>query len=164
MEAKEKTGNTGMTGTALGLSIGALAAPGIANGLLGNLFGGNRPAPEPPATQRDLVYERQLTEKDMKIAGLEAKQYADQQVLATERRWEDKLDKLEEKVNAQNTAQAVLNARQTDAIAMVNNEILRISGVFAPYIKQPIMQVSEAALAIGGTASTANASGSGTGA
>lgn len=102
----------------------------------------------------------------MKIANLEAQKYADQQVLATERRWEDKLDRLEEKFNEQNTAQAVLNAHQTDAIALVQGEVARYRGMFNLYINQPTMAASEAALTTFKTASatTAAATGTGTGA
>ena len=142
MEGKEK-GN-GVSNTALGLAIGSLTWQGLQNGLLGGALGGNRPPMEPPATQRDVNYERQLTEKDMEIAQLKAEKYTDQAVLAAERRFADKLENVNIRINEMDKAQSVLNARQTDALVYAQTEINKLDAVFAPYIKGPIMTASEA--------------------
>ena len=164
---EEKKGNAQENlNTVLG-SIGTVGALGVlgGNGGLGNLFGGNRPQPPVPelATLRDLDYERKLTEKDAKIGQLEAQQYTDRNLVELERRVEDKFDKLEAQIAAQNQTQAVLNAHQSDAIAMAQGEIMRMKSVFNLYINQPTMAASEAVMTAFKT-SAATASGSGTGA
>lgn len=162
MEATTEKQTNYLGGTGVGLGAGALGLILLQNGLLGNLTGGNRPAPEPLATQRDVTYERQLTEKDMEIAQLKAEKYTDQTVLAAERRLADKIEALNIRVNEMDKAQAVVNTRQTDALVYAQTEITRLDAVFAPYIKGPIMTASEAAASafkLNATGTTATAAG-----
>ena len=145
METTEKQGNA-LAGTGVGLGAGALGLLLLQNGGLGGILGGNRPPMEPPATQRDVNYERQLTEKDMQIAQLTAQQYADNAVLTAERRLADKIEKIEAQINATTTTQAVINAQQTGLIATLQNQVMVLNNMTGLYIKQPVMAASEAAL------------------
>ena len=144
MESTENKPNNTLAGTALGFGVGSAALLLMQNGGLGNLFGGNRPPMEPPATQRDLGYERQLTGKDMEIAQLKAQQYADAAVLAAERRLTDKIEKIETTMTTTFAKQDVLNAHQTDSIMAIQGEVQRMKSVYSLYINAPTMAASEA--------------------
>jgi hypothetical protein len=145
METTEKQGNA-LAGTGVGLGAGALGLLLLQNGGLGGILGGNRPPMEPPATQRDLGYERQLTEKDAEIGQLKAQQYADAAVLAAERRLADKIEKIETQLNTTTTTQAVINAQQTGIIATLQNQVMVLNNMTGLYIKPGVMGASEAAL------------------
>ena len=146
--------------TVLG-SIGTAGAIGLLGGNGLNLFGNNRPPMEPPATQRDLNYERQLTTKDMEIAQLKAQQYADAAVLAAERRLADKIEKIETTMTSTFAKQDVLNAHQTDSIMAIQGEVQHMKSVYSLYINAPTMAASEAVWSAmkPATAATAAASG-----
>lgn len=163
MEAVEEKSNAQENlNTVLG-SIGTAGVLGLFGGNgLGGIFGGNRPQPPELATQRDVGYERQLTEKDMEIAQLKAEKYTDAAVLAAERRLADKIEATNLRINALENTQSVLNAHQSDAIKMMQGEIMEVKSVFGAYIRQPIMAASEAALStFQGKTATAAASGTG---
>lgn len=162
MESTENNNkaSVGLAGTGLGLGAGALGLLLLQNGALGNMLGGNRPPMEPPATQRDLENERLLTDKDMKIAKLEAQQHANEVTLAAERRLADKIEKIETQLNTTTTTQAVINAQQTGIIATLQGQVMQLNNMTGLYIKQPVMAASEAALtALKPATTTAAASG-----
>ena len=151
-ETTEQTKNVaspGVANTALGLGIGALSLAVLQNGGLGGLLGTGAPRPPMPevATQRDLQYERSLTEKDAKIGKLEAQQYADAAALAVERRLADKIEKVEVAMNGANATQAVINAQQTGVIGILQTQVANLNAMTGLYIRQPVMAASEAALA-----------------
>lgn len=148
MESTENNNkaSVGLAGTGLGLGAGALGLLLLQNGAFGNMLGGNRPPMEPPATQRDLGYERQLTEKDTEIGQLKAQQYADAAVLAAERRLADKIEKIETQLNTTTTTQAVINAQQTGIIATLQGQVMQLNNMTGLYIKPGVMGASEAAL------------------
>ena len=158
MESVEKTSNY-LGGTGVGLGAGALGWL-LLNTLNGGniLGGGNR---EPAATQRDLCYERQLTEKDAKIGKLEAQQYADAAVLAAERRLTDKIEKVETAMNTAATAQQVFNSTISSTVANTFQQVQQLMAMTGLYIKQPVMAASEAVLNALKPASTATAAAAG---
>lgn len=143
MENIEKSNGQIDLNTVLG-SLGTASFAGLNLGNFLGGIGGNRPAPPAPATQRDLDYERGLTEKDAKIGKLESQIYTNQQVLASERRMTDKYDALKDQVTKMEQSQAVLNAHQSDAIMLAQGEINRMKSVFQLYIGGPTMAASEA--------------------
>ena len=127
-----------------GLALGATALGLYAlNGGLGNILGGRppMPPPEPLATQRDLGYERQLTEKDSEIGQLRAEKYADAAVLAAERRLADKIEKIETSMNAAVLKQAEYNA----AVATTNAQVMQLMKLTGLVINGPTMLASEGA-------------------
>jgi hypothetical protein len=131
-----------------GLALGATALGLYAlNGGLGNILGGRppMPPPEPLATQRDLGYERQLTEKDSEIGQLRAEKYADAAVLAAERRLADKIEKIETGMNAAVLKQAEYNVANTAAVATTNAQVMQLMKLTGLVINGPTMLASEGA-------------------
>ena len=109
----------------------------------GGLFGGGRPPAGDPPWARDMAYERALTEANAKTAALEAKLDCRTEVLAAERRFEDKLDAIEAQLGQQQT----FNATQTCAIANVQQQTMQLMQMTGLIIKAPIIRASEAAAA-----------------
>lgn len=142
--------STGLGTTAVTLGAVALGATALNGGLANLLGGGNRPQPPEPATQRDLSYERQLTECNAKSARLEAELNTIAKIQVVEERLQDKIDALEDKVNAAGAAQAVINERQSGVIGLLQSQVANLNYGYqtltSPYIRQPIMAASEAAL------------------
>lgn len=136
----------GTVGTALGIGIGALALNVLQNGGLGGLLGGPRPPMDPPATQRDLKYERELTTKDAQIGKLESQLYTDQQIA-----------ELRKELQAGQAAQAVINAQQTGVIGLLQSQVATLNSMTSLFIKQPVMAASEAALAAFGAKASGTA-------
>ena len=130
---------TAVTGAALG---GAALLVQLLSASFGNILGGGRPPVGDPPWARDMGYERQLTERDAKIGKLEAQIYTD-----------DKVDALRRELSAATAAQAVINAQQGGVIGLLQSQVATINAMTSPYIKQPVMAASEAAL----TAFKANA-------
>ena len=127
--------------TTAGVGIGAAALYAI-NSMMRGFGAGGPPNGGNPPWSRDLDYERELTKANAETASLQAKLDCRTEVLAAERRFEDKLDALEAQINAQQ----VFNATQSGVIATINaqtQQLLRMTGL---YITQPVMGASEAAL------------------
>ena len=125
--------------------FGAATAAAAKYALGGNfplLGGGMPPACGNPPWDRDMKYERELTQANAKIAQLEAQEYANAAVIASERRYEDKFDKIEAALCEQRVHNAV-NAGVVAGIAAQTQQLLKMT---SPYIVQPVMAASEAAL------------------
>lgn len=128
----------GTVGSALGIGIGALALTLLQNGGLNGILGNGgvpRPPMEPVATQRDLRYERELTTKDAEIGKLQAQLYTDQQIT-----------ELRKELQTATATQAVINAKQSGVIGLLQNQVQTLNAMTSLYIKQPVMAASEAAL------------------
>lgn len=119
------------TGLALGAT--ALGIQLLAGGNLGGILG--RPPAGDPPWSRDLKYERELTGKDAEIGKLQAQLYTDQQITA-----------LRQELTAANAAQAVINAQQNGVLGLLQSQVATLNAMTSPYIKQPVMAASEAAL------------------
>lgn len=154
---KEPFNGTAVTGAALG---GASLLVQLLSGGLGGLSLGNRPPVEPPATQRDLGYERELTTKDAEIGQLKAEKYADSAVLAAERRLADKIEKIETSMTAGFRAQGEYNVANTAAVASLSNQTNQLMKMTNLIISGPVMAESSAA-ATAFTAKTTAAANSG---
>lgn len=142
-ETTNEKGSSGVAKTGLGIGIGALALTLLQNGAFGGILGGRPPMP-PPASKEDLSYERQLTTKDMEIANLNAKLYTDQQV-----------NELRRELSTSTATQAVINAQQSGVIGLLQSQVASLTAMTSPYIKQPVMAASEAALAYRPASATA---------
>ena len=160
MESTERKSNAQENlNTVLG-SIGTAGAVGLLGGNGLNLFGNNnRPPAGDPPWSRDMNYERELTEKDAKIGKLESQIYTDQQVLALERRVDDKLTRINERINTETAAQNVLNAKQQSFLDVIASKVASFDMMTSRYINQPVMAASEAALAWGRSAFSSQSSG-----
>ena len=136
-------GLRGPVWTTAGVGIGAAALYALntlARGGFG--FGGGMPPAGDPPWARDMNYERELTQANAKVAQLEAQQYANAVVIASERRYEDKFDKIE----AALCEQRVHNAVNDGAVAGIAAQTAQLQKLTAPYIVQPVMAASEGAL------------------
>ncbi len=159
INAPEKTngylgeGLRGPAWTIAGVTIGGLVVEALKNGLFG--MGQQQNV----ATQRDLAYERQLTEANAKSAALEAKLDCRAEIIASERRYEDKFDAIEKQL----CDQRVHNAVNDGAVAGIAEQTRQLLAMTSRFIAQPVMAASEAALTIGPFAKTAAAAGTGTG-
>lgn len=124
----------------MGTGIGAAALYAL-NTVFRGGFGAPPPGGTPPWA-RDMTYERELTQANAKVAQLEAQQYANAVVIASERRYEDKFDKIE----AALCEQRVHNAVNDGAVAGIAAQTQQLLKMTSPYIVQPVMAASEAAL------------------
>jgi hypothetical protein len=153
INAPEKTngylgeGLRGPAWTIAGVTIGGLVVEALKNG---GILGGRQDC----ATQRDLAYERELTKANAETAALKAQLDCRAEVLAAERRFEDKLDAIE----AQIGGQQVLNAKMQGFMETLAGQVASFDRMTARFITQPVMAASEAALTIGPFAKTATAS------
>ena len=128
--------------------VGTAAAAKYVLGGEGGLFGGGNRNACQYATQRDLGYERQLTEKDSEIGQLRAEKYADAAVLAAERRLADKIEKLETSTTARFAAQGEYNVANTAAVASTKSQVMQLMSMTGLIINGPAMAASEAAASV----------------
>ena len=126
----------GMSGSALGIGIGALVAGGLAllGARLGNVFG-NGCGPQ-YATTRDLDYERALTERDAKIGKLESQLYTDQQVNA-----------LRQEAAATTLAQTTFDTKLVAMMDVAKAKLAILDGMMEPVLKPQVLAPSQAVLA-----------------
>lgn len=120
MEHENNYASKGVGGTALGLSIGALGAE-LLGGNLGNLFGIGRTncsANEHVVTR----YEAELTST---IARLESEKSTDNKILELYKYVDGKLAGIE----AQFSAQGIINAQLTANLACMQNTINTLNGL-----------------------------------
>lgn len=126
----------GLAGTGVGLGAGALAAGVLA--LLGvrlNGIGVGNGGGCDLATQRDLGYERSLSEKGEEIASLKAQLYTDTQVNA-----------LRQELTATSAAQASVNASVGAMLASLNQQAAQFQAMQMSVIKPSYLAPSEAVL------------------
>lgn len=127
--------------TTAGVGIGAAALYAI-NSMMRGFGAGGPPNGGNPPWARDLTYERELTEANAKAAALEAKLDCRAEILASERRYEDKFDAIEKQL----CDQRVHNATNDGVVAGIAAQTAQLLKMTSPYIVQPVMAASEAAL------------------
>ena len=145
-ETTNEKGSSTTAKTGLGLAIGALGLNFLQNGGLN--LGGMRPPMEPPATQRDLRYERELTTKDAEIGQIKAEKYADAAVLTSERRLADKIEKIETTMTAGFRAQGEYNVANTAAVSSLSNQTQQLMKMTNLIIAAPAFAESQAAASV----------------
>lgn len=119
MEYENRYVSKGISGTALGLSIGALGAEVLGGGL-GNLLGGrNVCAENTPVTRYELALQQEIAAKDSKISLLESNIYVDGKIADLYERLNTKISCIE----AQLANQAVVNAQITANISCMQGSI-----------------------------------------
>lgn len=117
--ASKGIGTAGLTTGIIGTALGALG-----NGSLGNLFGSRNESDE-FVTRYDINLMRELTEKDRKIALLEADKYCDQKLADFADRVNERFAGVEQQINAQ----TVWNATQTGTIACLQGQIAQLQSM-----------------------------------
>lgn len=128
-----------------GWALFGVVTAGVAKYVMGDgggLFGGGCRG---VATQRDLDYERKLTEANAETAALQAKLDCNAAVLASERRYEDKFDAIEKQINDLSSTQAVFNANTMAAIGVVGQQAKQLAAMTTTIIGAPSILASEAA-------------------
>lgn len=126
MDVENRYGSRGATNTALGLSIGAVAAELLGGGL-GNLFGnGNCGCSEDHYVNRyELGLQQELAAKDSKISLLESNIYVDSKIADVYERLNTKIGGLESQI----CQQAVINSQVTANISCMQNSINTLMGL-----------------------------------
>lgn len=119
MDVENRYGSRGATNTALGLSIGAVAAELLGGGL-GNLFGNGHCCSEDHYVNRyELGLQQELAAKDSKISLLESNIYVDSKIADVYERLNTKIGGLESQICQQN----VYNATNTATINCMAGQI-----------------------------------------
>lgn len=124
MEHENNYGSRGMTGTALGLAIGALGVEALRGGF-GNILGGG-------GNKCDAAYTRYDAEKDATISRLESQiqlrdsnTYVDQKMLEMYRYVDGKFGVVE----AQISGQSVINAQTAANLSCMQANIATLMGL-----------------------------------
>jgi hypothetical protein len=125
MDVENRYGSRGATNTALGLSIGAVAAELLGGGL-GNLFGNGHCCSEDHYVNRyELGLQQELAAKDSKISLLESNIYVDSKIADVYERLNTKIGGLESQI----CQQAVINSQVTANISCMQNSINTLMGL-----------------------------------
>lgn len=136
--ASRAVGNAGLTTGIIGTALGALNGAGGIGELIG---AGNRPrGPQNegdiPVTRHDMGLYRELSEKDFKIASLEANQYTDQKVAELTEKMNDKIAGVTNQMNMQFggvqqqfSAQSVWNATQQGLIGCLQGQVAQLQSM-----------------------------------
>lgn len=133
--ASRAVGNAGLATGIIGTTLGALNGVG---GLDLLNFGPRRPRDEGdiPVTRHDMSLYRELSEKDFKIASLEANKYTDQQVRELSDKMNAKIDAFAAQtgmrfdgVQQQLNAQAVWNATQQGVLGCLQGQVTQLQSM-----------------------------------
>ena len=124
--------------------LGALGTAGFAGFDLRNFLGGNRPAPEPLATKSDVANAREIIDLKAENGQLKAQLYTDQQINNLRTELVAGFARVDQRIDALASAQAVQNTQFSGAIGIIQNQVQEFKSVFAPYISGPTMAASEA--------------------
>lgn len=133
--ASKAVGNAGLATGIIGTALGALNGAG---GLDLLNVGPRRPRDEGdiPVTRHDMGLYRELSEKDFKIASLEANKYTDQQVRELSDKMNAKIDAFAAQtgmrfdgVQQQLNGQSVWNATQQANLACLQNQIAQLQSM-----------------------------------
>lgn len=130
-------GNFNTVGAAGG--IGWIAEKVTGGNLLGGILGGNNQncnAANTPISRYEAAMMQELSNKDMKIALLEANIYTDQKIADVYERLNVKIEGNRAAQDAVNVQQAVLNATQTATLTCMKGEIAQLMGLSELVIPQ----------------------------
>ncbi len=125
--ASRAVGNAGLTTGIIGTALGALNGAGGIGELIG---AGNRPrVPQNegdiPVTRHDMGLYRELSEKDFKIASLEANKYTDQKIAELTTQMNMRFDGVQQQLGAQ----AVWNATQQGLIGCIQGQVAQLQSM-----------------------------------
>ena len=133
--ASRAVGNAGLATGIIGTALGALNGAGGLE-LLG--MGARKPRDEGdiPVTRHDMGLYRELSEKDFKIASLEANKYTDQKVAELTEKMNDKIAGVTNQMNMQFggvqqqlNAQSVWNATQQGLIGCIQGQVAQLQSM-----------------------------------
>ena len=131
----------GLAGTALGTGIGGLVL-GLANGGLGNIFGGwgaNANCHENmPVNRYELEKEQEIASLKSQIALRDANTYSDQKLLELYKYFDGEVKDIRATMCASDKAQAVINAKFESGFAILNTQVASINNTIANLTKTVI--------------------------
>ena len=122
---QENYAKKGVAGTALGLSIGAVAVEALKGGL-GNIFTGvGGCGDNHGVSQREAALSAQIAALETEVKLRDANTYTDQKILDLYRYIDGRIDG----VNAAINAQAVYNATTSSVIGCLTNQVNQLMGL-----------------------------------
>lgn len=114
-------GSKAVSGTALGIAIGALGLEALRGGL-GGIFGGNQSPDNAPVTKYEQAQASRIAQLETEVKLRDANTYTDQKILDLYKYFDGKV----EGINAAICAQNVYNATNTAAINCINGQIAQL--------------------------------------
>ena len=122
--ASRAVGNAGLATGIIGTALGALNGAG---GLDLLNVGPRRPRDEGdiPVTRHDMGLYRELSEKDFKIASLEANKYTDQKITDLTMQMNMRFDGIQQQLNAQ----SVWNATQQGVLGCLQGQVAQLQSM-----------------------------------
>ena len=131
----------GLAGTALGTGIGGLAVA-LANGGLGNIFGGwganNNCHENMPVNRYELNLQQENASLKSQIALRDANTYSDQKLLELYKYFDGEVKDIRSTMCANDKAQAVINAKFESGFAILNTQVASINNTIANLTKTVI--------------------------
>ena len=122
--ASRAVGNAGLTTGIIGTALGALNGAGGLE-LLGMGPRGRRDEGDIPVTRHDMGLYRELSEKDFKIASLEANKYTDQKIADLTAQMNMRFDGVQQQLSAQ----SVWNATQQGLIGCIQGQVAQLQSM-----------------------------------
>lgn len=121
MEHENNFASKGMGGTALGLSIGAIAAE-VLGGNLGGILGGNRSGENAPVTRYEAQLQAENAELKTEVKLRDSNIYTDQKILDLYKYVDGKIAYVE----GQLCEQRVYNATNTAALSCIQGQVAQL--------------------------------------
>ena len=136
----------GLAGTALGTGIGGLVLS-LANGGLGNLFGGWNGAvgachENMPVNRYELQKEQEISDLKSQIALRDANTYSDQKMLDMYKYFDGELKGIRASICDGEKAQAVINAKFESGFGILNTQVTSIANTIAGLTRTVIPNTS----------------------
>lgn len=122
--ASRAVGNAGLATGIIGTALGALNGAGGLE-LLGMGPRGRRDDGDIPVTRHDMGLYRELSEKDFKIASLEANKYTDQKIADLTAQMNMRFDGVQQQLSAQ----SVWNATQQGLIGCIQGQVAQLQSM-----------------------------------
>jgi hypothetical protein len=124
MEHENNYASKGVGGTALGLSIGAVAAE-LLGGNLGNIFGGNRGGESAPVSHTEAKLMAENAELKNEVKFRDSTIYTDNKMLELYKYFEGKFSCVENQL----CEQRVYNATNTAAISCIQGQVAQLAAL-----------------------------------
>lgn len=124
MEHENNFASKGMGGTALGLSIGAIAAE-VLGGNLGGILGGNRSGENAPVTRYEAQLQAENAELKTEVKLRDSNIYTDGKILDLYKYVDGKFGCIEREL----CDQRVYNATNTATISCISNQVAQLASL-----------------------------------
>lgn len=119
--ASRAVGNAGLTTGIIGTALGALNGVGGVGGILG----GNKNSDDQPVTRFEANMMREISDRDQKIASLEANKYTDQKITDLSDKVNTRFSNMEQQLGQQ----AVYNATNNGIVACLQSQVAQLQSM-----------------------------------